>query len=157
MMIFTFYLLINIIVIFSFFKHQTKHLCKLELLLYWMIGSLFFQNYSAFNYMNLKTIIIPEVLSLEMVHFMNRILLFPVLIVWFLNQFSSVSQRGKKLALVVSFVFILFGLEWLAENLGVLNHKAEFWKLWSLSFWITAILLSIGAMNIFRRKLIKGV
>lgn len=153
-MIFFFYLLINLIAFFFFIKMKKK-LHILEILVYWMIGSYLFQNLSALCYMNFKTLYIPDHLSYELSHFINRILLFPLLMVTFLHYFLILNTYLKKFLLIVSFLFIFLGLEWLSDVLGVLIHIN--WRIWwSFSFWLVTMFILIGLMKVFRQILYKG-
>ncbi|MDF2963712.1 MAG: hypothetical protein K0S39_5447 [Paenibacillus sp.] len=155
-MILSFYIYINLLASLIFFKCLKKNLHALEILLYWLLSTLLIQNYSAFNYINFHQMIIPEILSLELTHFLNRTVLGPLIIVWFLNYYVIVTAWVKKVVLLVCFVFILLGLEFLEDRLGVCIYNG--WKLWwSLAVWLLFILLSIGFMKLFRKKLTKGV
>ncbi len=155
-MILLFYIILNFLSTFVFFAFQKKHLHILEILTYWLFGSLLIQNYSAFNHINFKLFVISDVLSLELAHFLNRIVLEPLVIVWFLNYYAANTSFGKRALLIAAFVCILVGLEWFADWLGVFRHNG--WKVWwSFTVWLTSILLSIGFMKVFRNKLIKGV
>jgi hypothetical protein len=148
-------ILLNLLVVLFFLKFKKKNIHKLEIVTYWMVSSILFQNYSAFNYMNLKYFVIPNILSLEMAHVMNRLVLFPVLIVMFLNHYVVLSSFKSKFLLVISYIVILTGLEWLADWAGILNHIN--WKLWwSIVIWICILLISIGFMKFFRKKWMNG-
>jgi hypothetical protein len=126
------------------------------MLIYWAISSMLFQNYSALFYMNFKHLIISDNLSLAMAHFINRIVLYPVFTIMFLNYYITLPFVGKKLVFFLSYIALLNGLEWLAEWLRVLKHIH--WKLWwSFSFWLVFLLISIGFMKFFRMKLQKEV
>ncbi|MEW9699801.1 hypothetical protein [Paenibacillus sp. SI8] len=152
MMIFTFYILLNSAVVLFLWKYKKKNIHILEVLVYWLFAGILYQNYSALLYMNFKLIIIPDTLSLEMAHFINRTVLYPVFTILFLNHFIRLQSAGKKIALILSYVVLFNGLEGLADWLGVLMHTK--WKLWwSFSFWIIYLLLSIGFMKFFRMKL----
>ncbi|WP_442598436.1 hypothetical protein [Neobacillus sp. D3-1R] len=153
-MILFFYIILNVMVIILFSKMK-KYLHSLEILVYWLISSYVFQNFSAFCYMNFKTIDIPEVFSLEFAHFINRIILYPALMVAFLQYFLMLSSRFKKLLFIISSVLLLTGLEWLSDFLGVIKHiHWHFW--WSPVFWLAGLLFLISFMTIFRKLLFKG-
>ena len=153
-MILLFYTVLNVIAIFLFIKKKKK-LHILEIIVYWMVSSYLYQNFSALCYMNFKTIIIPDKLSYELSHFLNRIILFPILLVTFLHFFLVLSTHLKKLLLMICFIFLLSGLEWLSDFLGVLIHVH--WKVWwSFSFWLIGLLVLVGFMKFFRRILFKG-
>jgi hypothetical protein len=157
-MIPTIYVIFNLALaaVLLFFKYGRQNLHTLEVFTYWLIGALLAQNYSAFTNLNFKLFEVPDILSLEMTHFLNRIVLVPVVFVWFLNSYVTGSSFIKKLVLVSSTVCVLVGLEWLEDGLGVLIHNN--WRLWwSFAAWSTSTLLTIGFMKIFRKKLIREV
>ncbi|URT71377.1 hypothetical protein [Cytobacillus firmus] len=153
-MIFLIYLVINVCVLFLFIKLK-KHLHILEVLVYWMVSSYLFQNFSALCYMNFKTLVIPEQLSYEFAHFLNRILLFPALMVLSLNYFLTLKTYKSRILLMTFFILILSGLEWLGHTTGVLIHVH--WKIWwSFTFWLVSILALMGFMKFFRKILYRG-
>ncbi len=153
-MILFFYIILNLIAMFLFIKKKKK-LHILEIFVYWMVASYLYQNFSALCYMNFKNLFVPEKLSYELSHFINRIFLFPIIMVTFLHCYHFFSSLIKKLSVIVSFIFILSGLEWLCDYLGVLIHiNWQIW--WSFSFWIIALFILIGTMKIFRKILYRG-
>lgn len=155
-MVFIAYFLANLVVFVFFFKFQKKHIHSLEILVLWLISGILFQNYSAFFYMNLKWLIIPNVLNLKMTHFLNRIVLIPLLTIIFYNQYIVRKKVSQKSFWVFSFVLLMAGLEMLADFLGVLKHVHwNFW--WSFMFWLFFILFSTFVMTFFRKKLAKEV
>lgn len=153
-MVFFFYLILNLITIILFSRIKKK-LHSLEIILYWLLSSYLYQNFSAICYMNFKTIIIPNNFSLEMSHFINRIILFPILMVLFLHFFQSVKSSFRKVLVFVGFILFFVGLEWLSDLLRVLIHVQ--WKLWwSFLFWIVVLIILIGFKKFFRSILFKG-
>jgi hypothetical protein len=153
-MIFSFFIFLNIIGVFLFIKIK-KNLHILEIFVYWLVASYLFQNLSAFCYMNLKTLIIPDKLSFELSHFLNRTVIYPIIMVTFLHYFLMLKRNIRKLLLSIFFISVLVGMEYIEHFSGVLIHVH--WKLWwSFTFWLAALLVLIGFMKIFRRILYKG-
>lgn len=149
-----FYFALNIIAVLFLIKRKRK-LHILEVMVYWMVASYAYQNFSALCYMNFKTLFIPENFMDEYTHFLNRIVLFPVLMVTFLEFFLVLSSSWKKLYLLISFVFLFSGIEWICNLLGVLIHVN--WRIWwSFAFWFSSLLFLIGFMKFFRKLLYKG-
>lgn len=150
-MVLIFYALINLIGVFSFVKLK-KNLHILEILVYWMASSYLFQNFSAICVMNFKTLVIPDQLSYELTDVLNRIVLFPLLMVIFLNYFQSLNSYLTKLLISFGYILLLTGLEWSSHLLGVLLHLHwKFW--WSLGFWMIALWLLVWFMKLFRKLL----
>jgi hypothetical protein len=153
-MVLLFFVLLNIIALVLFIRLKKK-LHILEIIIYWMMASYLFQNFSAICYMNFKTLIVPEELSYEMAHFFNRTMLYPIIMVTFLHYFLIVKNTSRRFFLIIGFSLILSGIEWLADTLGVVIHvKWQNW--WSLSFWIAALIMLVGTMKFYRRILYKG-
>jgi hypothetical protein len=153
-MIFFYFFLLNIIGVFLFIRTK-KTLHILEIFVYWLAASYLFQNLSAFCYMNLKTLIIPEKLSFELSHFLNRTVIYPIIMVTFLHYFLILKNFTRKLLLFLFTISFLAGMEYLEHFSGVLVHVH--WKLWwSFTFWLAALLVLIGFMKVFRRMLYKG-
>ncbi|NWQ39585.1 hypothetical protein MLOOGBEN_02585 [Bacillus sp. EB106-08-02-XG196] len=153
-MILIFYLIVNVLTIFLFIKMK-KRLHILEILVYWMFSSYLFQNFSALCFMNFRTLIIPDKLTYEFAHFINRIVLYPAIMVTFLQFFIILNSHLKKLILLGGLIILLTGLEWLSDLLGVMNHVH--WQLWwSFTFWLIALVVLIGLMKFFRNILYIG-
>lgn len=149
-----FYIVFNIFFLFFFIKKK-KDLHILEILLYWLAASYLFQNYSALCYMNFKNLIIPDKLSYELSHFINRIILYPLVMVSFLQFHQILSTKIKKFLLLLSYVLFLTGLEWLEDFFGILKHVN--WQIWwSFSFWVSALCVLLWFKYAFRKILFKG-
>lgn len=155
-MIAAFYILISLLVLFLLFKYQIRNIHAVEILVYWLVATILCQNYSALLYMNLKYIWIPDILSLEMANFINRTVLYPLLTILFLNRYIILTTLGKKISWVLFYGLILTSMEWLEAWLGVLVYTNGKMK-WSFLFWLFYVLVSIGFMRYFRKKLNQGV
>lgn len=155
-MVFTLFVLLNILAIVLFFKFQRKNIHPIEIVTCWFVSTILFQNYSAFFVMNMKYFKIPEILSLELSHFLNRTVLIPMVTLIFINFYITKSKVGQKIIIFVSFFLLLGGVEFMEHFLGVLLHHN--WKLlWSFAFWIIYLQLIIIFMKYFRKKLIREV
>ncbi|WP_026565693.1 hypothetical protein [Bacillus sp. UNC41MFS5] len=153
-MVLFFYIVLNVLALFLFIRKK-KMLHILEVIVYWTVSSYLYQNFSALCYMNFKTLIIPENLSYEFSHDLNRIILFPILMVIFLHFFLILTTLLRKLLLMISFIILLTGMEYLADYLGVLIHIH--WRIWwSVSIWMFDLCVLIVFMQWFRRILYKG-
>jgi hypothetical protein len=151
------YVLFNLFFNLLFFKFQKKNLHVLEILTYWFVTTFLFQNYSAFFFMNLKYFIVPEDLSLEMAHFINRTVLYPIVAILFLNRFVLLRSIPVKFAAILLQMLIFAGLEWLEHTSGVLMHIPEWQVWWSVLYWLLFLLMSTGFQKYFRMKLTKGI
>ncbi|MFB5193308.1 hypothetical protein ACE198_00105 [Neobacillus sp. KR4-4] len=153
-MVLFFYIVLNLLALFLFIRKK-KMLHILEVIVYWAVSSYLYQNFSALCYMNFKTLTIPENLSYEFSHVINRIILFPILMVTFLHFFLILTTLLRKLLLMISFIILLTGMEYLADYLGVIKHVH--WQIWwSLSIWMFDLCVLIVFMQWFRRILYKG-
>lgn len=142
-------------IVLSLFIIKRKRLHILEIIVYWLIATYIYQNFSALCFMNFKTLIIHDRLTFELSHFVNRIILFPILMVTFLHYYLVLITTFKRILLTGSFIILLSGFEWLSDYVGVLIHVN--WQIWwSLSFWLAALMVLIGFMTLFRKMLRKG-
>ncbi len=153
-MILFFYVILNGTALFLFTKIK-KRLHILEIAVYWMLASYFLQNFSALCLLNFKTIIIPDRQSYEFAGYLNRSILYPVLMVTYLHVFLIISSSLIKFFLFIFSVFLLTGLEWLADYVGIFSHVQ--WQIWwSFLFWSTALTGLMAIMKFFRLKLYRG-
>ncbi|MBO7744802.1 hypothetical protein I8J29_11380 [Paenibacillus sp. MWE-103] len=126
-----------------------RRLHVLEILAYWIFGSYLFQNFSALCFMNFKTLVIPDRPSAELAHALNRLVLYPVLMVAYLHWFLLPGGWLDKAGRTAAFVAALSGLEWLSDRLGVMIHVH--WRAWwTAAFWLAAGLAMLGGMRAFR-------
>jgi membrane-bound ClpP family serine protease len=150
-MVFLFFLALNITAIVFFLKKRTR-LHVLETMLYWLVSSYLFQNLSALCYMNFHTLGIPERFSSSFSHVLNRLVIYPLIMVTFLHYYAGFYSIARKLGLIIGFMLILLGMEWLGDATGVLVHVH--WQLWwSFAYWFTTLLALIGVMKLFRKIL----
>lgn len=105
--------------------------------------------------MNFKNLVIPEKLSYEFSHFINRIVLYPVVMVTFLQFFITSKSFVTKSFKLTLFIILLGAFESIEHFAGVLIHK-NWHPWWSGAFWLTALLILIGVMTFFRKILYKG-
>lgn len=154
-MILSFYIILNLLVVFFFFRYRKKIFYPLEIFMYWMIGTIFVQNFSAIHFMNWKTLIISAYPSLEYAHVLNRLVLLPICFVIFLQVYRVSKSKKCRFFIFLLFVGILTGLEWLSDLLGVFDHVN--WKLWwSYLYWAMSLFLTILFMKYFQKKLVEG-
>ncbi|WP_248927661.1 hypothetical protein [Paenibacillus hamazuiensis] len=155
-MVLAFFILANATVISLFVKFTKKNLHILEIAMYWFSITILVQNYTAPFVMNLKYLVIQDILSLELSHLINRTVLYPYLCIIFLNRYVILKTAGAKLVLLAFFVFLLSGMEWLEDWLGICVHVH--WKVWWTFFcWSIILLISVGVMKFFRKHLKKGL
>jgi len=155
-MVLLFYIALNLVFVYLLVKYRSKRMHPLELFVNGLFGSFLVQNYNAINSMNFKTFVIPDVLSLEFAHVLNRFVLFPVSVLYMLTLLLTVQSLSKKLLIVVCFECIFVGLEWLEDWQGVLIH--QHWRLWwSFAVWLVIMAISCSMMIIFRKILRKEV
>lgn len=155
-MVFIFYVLVNVFLTLYFFWFQKKNIFPLEIFASWIVSSIVFQNYSALFYMNMNYFYIPDVLSLELAHLLNRTVLIPVITLIFLNQNVKLDSLKKKIVSLIVIELFLALSEWSEHAAGILVHRD--WKMeWSFAFWMLYIAVSILFLKYFRKKLIKEV
>lgn len=149
------YIVMNAFVMLIYFRNANRRLHPLETVMSWIIASMVFQNYTALFYMNFELIMIPEKLSLELAHLLNRLVLYPVCLLLYLNRYASLPSLLGKSAWTAASVLFFTGFEWLAHWQHVLIHVPE-WKLWwSLAFWTLFVLVNLLVHKLFRHRLNK--
>jgi hypothetical protein len=154
-LVFMFFLIVNVGLVYVFFKIQRKQLVPLEILLYWCLSSTLVQVYSAIQTMNFKSSMIPDQLSPEFAHLLNRTVLFPILALLFLHTYNASKGAGTKLVCLVGFSMLIYGFEYLSSVLGVFVHiTLKEW--WSAAFSLLLNLILVGIMRIFRKKFQSG-
>jgi hypothetical protein len=153
--IFCFYAFLNVAIAFCFARYRKPNLHTLEILAYYFLSAILVQNYSALLFMNLKFTYIPFILGFQLADLVNRTVLYPHVIVLFLNQYIALKTVGKKIGMVAGWTILLTGMEWLDDWLGV--HKHTHWSFWwSLPVWLTILLIVTVFMKFFRSRFKKG-
>ncbi|REE90646.1 hypothetical protein A8990_106151 [Paenibacillus taihuensis] len=148
------YILMNAAVLFVFMKtRRTMHM--LEIFVCWWMASYVYQNYSALCFMNFKTLIIPDMFTPKAAHFLNRIVLYPVLMVVFLQLLLRMSTFLRKFALYIGFILLLSALDGLDHVSGILIH-ADWRAWWTIALWVITLPFLIVCMKLFRIILFKG-
>jgi hypothetical protein len=155
-MILSIFILLNLMVFIFFFIFGKKELHILEVTAYFFFAGIPVQNLSALLCLDLEWITISSSQSLEWAEVINRSVLIPILVVWFLSLFIHTFSSYKKLGYLLFFTCLLTGIEYLSESLGLLNHAH--WKFW-WSFALNACLLFIAIpfMFFFRSHFYKGI
>lgn len=148
-MVLTLFVLANFWLAALFFLNRRKHLHPLDIIFCWIVGTLLVQNYSALNTMNFRYFVIPDRLDLELAHFLNRIVLVPIIFIWFLNGWVGAASLRGKIAAAAGAVAVLFGVESGMVLSGVLSYNG--WKpWWSMAVWTGAVVVATAAMKGFR-------
>lgn len=154
-MVLILYSLVSLIVFVYFIKYQKKHLHLLEIFFYWCLASLLIQNRSAIFTMNIKNVIIPHSTMFEFSHVLIRLVLYPLVTLFCLNEIAAAASKIKKTWVIIKYSAFLLGLEWISDWLGVFNHMKPY-LLWSGVFWIGYLILMMIIMKLFVRKFNKG-
>ncbi|SEP00947.1 hypothetical protein [Paenibacillus sp. OV219] len=148
------YILLNAAVVFVFMKTR-KAMHILEIFVYWWIASYIYQNYSALCFMNFKTLIIPDMFTPKAAHFLNRMVLYPLLMVVFLQLLLRMSSFLRKLALYIGFILLFSTLDGLDHVSGILIH-ADWRAWWTIALWVITLPFLVVCMKLFRNILFKG-
>jgi hypothetical protein len=140
---------VNILLFYYVLFILKKNLHKLEIFAYWCSVSIIVQNISAILYLQLHKIIFSEMKSLNWADSLNRTVLFPLLVVWFLNMYAGTANIKIKLLLIFIFLNILCGVQLLSDWGGLFKHQD--WKLWwSYAITLSLLLTMIGFMKLVR-------
>lgn len=144
------FIILNVSLAGYFLFYYQKNLAIFEIFGYWCFAIILFQNMSAILYLQFELITLSEIKSYNWADTLNRLILFPLLIVWFLNLYHTAKTTNKVILLFI-FLNILVGMEWLSDWVGLFKHNN--WQLWwSYVLKLSIISLSIIFMSVFRRK-----
>ncbi len=154
-MVFLLYSFVTLFVFVYFMKYQKKHLHSLEIFFFWCLASMMIQNRSAIFTMNMKNVVIPQSIMFEFSHVLIRIVLYPLVTLFCLNEIAAAASKIKKTWVIIKYSALLFGLEWLSDWLGVFKHMKPY-LFWSGVFWIGYLMLMMMIMKVFRRIFYKG-
>lgn len=155
-MTFAVYLIANAAAALYVLAIRKRRIQSLEVLAYWLLSMILVQNYSAIFYMNTRFTDIPDILSFEGADLVNRLVLYPLAIVLFLDLCTACFTMTGKAGTVLAGVCVLTGLEWIDDWTGIHVHRSwVFW--WSPAIWLLILLVSLGFMAYFRRKLQGGI
>jgi hypothetical protein len=113
------------------------------------------QNRSAIFTMNMKIVVIPHSIMFEFSHVLIRLVLYPLVTLFCLNEIAAAASRTKKTWVIIKYSALLFGLEWISDWLGVFKHMKPY-LFWSAVFWTGYLILIMMIMKVFRRKFYKG-
>lgn len=154
-MVLLLYSIVSLFVFVYFMKYPKKHLHALEIFLFWCLASLLIQVRSAIFTMNMKNVVIPQSLIFEFSHVLIRLVLYPLVTVFCLNEIAAAASTMKKIGVIIKYSALLLGLEWTSDWLGVFNHMKPY-LLGSGVFWVGYVILMIIIMKVFHRKFYKG-
>ncbi len=155
MVVFIGYAIVNLAALIVFFRFERNSLHVLEILTYWLAATVLFQNYSAFFTMNINYMVVPERLSLELAHLLNRIVLYPVFALIYLNRYATAAGSSDRSLWTLGAILFFAGLEWLADWTGVLRHMPEWQLWWSFAWWCLFTLVLLAVYHAFRTQLTK--
>ncbi|MGG1554606.1 hypothetical protein [Paenibacillus ferrarius] len=153
-MVFLLYSLVSLFAYAYFMKFRKKHLHSLEIFFYWCLASVLIQNRSAIYTMNMKTVVIPQLATYEFSHLLIRLVLYPLVTLFCLNEIAAAESKMKIWA-IIKYSAYLLGLEWISDWLGVFKHMKPY-LLWSGVYWLGYLILMMIVMRIFRRTFYKG-
>lgn len=147
-------LLVCASIVFLFFKYFPNNLLRVEVLAAYLFSTIPIQNYEAIFTLNthfMKGSSRPSLfLSLELM----LIVVYPIIVLYFLNIYVSLSSSLKKFLLYLAFSVIPVILERFMVWLDMLEfHQWPF--TFSLISWMVIFLLMILFMKIFRSLLKK--
>lgn len=154
-MVFLLYSFVSLFVFVYFMKYRKKQLHSLEIIFYWCLASLLIQNRAAIFTMNMKTVVIPDLVMYEFSHMLIRLVLYPLVTLFCINEIATAASKIKKTWAIIKYSAFFLGLEWISDWLGVFKHMKPY-LLWSGVFWIGYLILMMMIMIIFRRKFYKG-
>ncbi|WP_134682630.1 hypothetical protein [Brevibacillus migulae] len=86
-----------------------------------------------------------------------RSVIVPLLTILFLEKVSIRERKSGQVRDWIGIVFLLFGIEYAADFLGLLQHISTWQWWWSFSWWAAFVLLSYAMHRLIRRIAKKDV
>ncbi|MBL0387445.1 hypothetical protein JJB07_12355 [Tumebacillus sp. ITR2] len=144
-------LVFNLLVLYSFLVSK-KHLHLFEILVYFFTFSFLLQDFVAIIWVNLGLVEVTEKIDLYWGVVFNRMILFPILQVWFLNLYANAESWVRKLFLFVIYDAVLVVVIGLTARLGLI--KLIHWNLGGAAiYWTVSLLLGIWMRKGFLKLL----
>ncbi|WP_157276686.1 hypothetical protein [Paenibacillus sp. Soil766] len=103
----------------------------------------------------MKNVVIPQSIMFEFSHVLIRLVLYPLVTLFYLNEISAAASKIKKTGVIIKYSVFLLGLEWVSDWLGVFNHTNPY-LLGSGVFWLGYLMLMLIIMKVFHSKFYKG-
>lgn len=153
-MVLSFYAIVSLVVLMVFIV-VPKNLHLFEIIVYWCTFSFCRQILLSAISLNLHLFDITTNPSLYMALFFERVLLTPLILIWFLNQYVGARSSGQKVGWFVFFLLMISIVAHVQGRSGLIH--VHYWPIWySLVYWGSFLLFGIGMMNLFRKLLQKG-
>lgn len=125
-----------------------------EVIFLWLVIWLVIHNASSVILMNLELLTLSKELKYFWAHLIKRILLYPLIIIWFFEMTLRISHYFKKLFILLLCVCLLTFGDYLAFFIGVYHHKN--WNIgYSLIQWGFIVSISYLFWKWYRKILYK--
>jgi hypothetical protein len=155
-MILFLFILLNLAIVILYFILGKRNLHILESVAYFFFAGIPNQNISAILSLNFEWIEATTSRGLEWAEVINRSVLIPIIVVWFLTFWIHTSSLLKRLGCLFLFGGIITGIEVLSVWTGLIqfNH----WKYtWSFALNLGMLIINIPFMIFFRSQLYRGL
>jgi hypothetical protein len=151
-MVIIFYLILYCIAVLSL-KYIRRSLHPIEILCCLLFVSILGQEFFVIVYLNLKLIEASD----SKIHFLlvalNRLILIPIIVAWFISKYWSIDNLFKKALLTFTFTLFLTGVEYVGDWLGLITHTAHWNAWWTLLEWLGIVLLTVLFSGYLRKRL----
>ncbi|WP_043933059.1 hypothetical protein [Bacillus sp. EB01] len=146
--------ILNVLLIYTFAVKRRLHI--LEMMVIWMIVWLITHSISSILTVNVERLAISRNVQEFSIHFLKRFLLYPLVIIHFIDFSLRFKSIAAKIAIALVNVFVMTLLVYLFIEIGVLYSKGYKWG-YSILEWIFTIGLTIGVWYLYRKKYMRGL
>jgi hypothetical protein len=140
-----------LLILFITFCSYKKRLHLFEIFFIWMTVWLITHSLSSILIVNFESLSLSNKQSDFWTHFFKRLLLYPLIIIFFFDIYLRIKNHIGKIALLIFNICVMSSLEFLFIYLGVLKNK-KYSIMDSLTEWIFTILLTLILWQWYRKK-----
>jgi hypothetical protein len=143
------FILVFLLIVFCNYK---KRLRLFEILFIWMTVWLITHSVSSIFIVNLELLSLAKSKSDFWTHFFKRLLLYPLIIIFFFEFYLRIRNQFGKIALLTFNICFMSSLEFLFIFLGVIKKDREFHIYHSLMEWTFTVVLTYILWTWYRKQ-----
>ncbi len=146
-MILSIYITLTLFFVISLFIGKLK-LHVLEIVHLWIVNVFINQSIFTITTLNLKLFEVSQSIDLHWVLIFKRLILFPILLIWFVDIFFRVKTMSRWLVILLLNI-ILIGDRYITDMLSIMKQTGgwSFW--WTAIEWNVIIVCSLVAKKWF--------
>lgn len=154
LMTITLFLSIGIILSLFLVLRSPKNLHLFEIAFIWMLALFLYEVFISLVTMNLKFFQLSHKVSDTWMLAIQQVIINPILIIWCLGITVKVKANSKKLVVMITFSWILTGIELLANQLNMITYEKPWQSFYSFGIFLV-IILTIAAAKLWYRGILQ--